>query len=170
MNWKKCRRCGLWAIRRNVVYGSGQLPADILFVGEAPGKEEDLLGEPFVGPSGRLLRRAISDALRMAGKDPENPPTIYITNIVACRPSDSRGGPNRAPIIEESNACSPRLAEIASECKPRLVVLLGKVAQRECHQMFPRALALVHPAFLLRSGGINSEGYLPFVRKLSEVL
>ncbi|GAG10072.1 unnamed protein product, partial [marine sediment metagenome] len=77
--YKNCRKCGLYEFRRKIVFGRGKVPADILFVGEAPGKSEDLIGEAFVGPSGRLLDMAIKDAAKILGI--KKPPTFYVSNV-----------------------------------------------------------------------------------------
>ncbi len=166
-SWKNCVRCGLHQHRRHVVIGEGDVPADLLLIGEGPGRSEDLLSRPFVGPSGQLLRRALRDAAHLGET---RVPSHYITNVVACRPCSGRSLGNRPPTREECGACAPRLQIIFQEVQPRCVVLLGQVARRECGRMFPRALKLVHPAYLLRTGGTASEGYLPFIRSLGEFL
>jgi DNA polymerase len=118
-----------------------------MFVGEAPGQAEDILGEPFIGASGQLLR----DAIRWAGKGMKRIP-VYITNVVACRPPQ-----NRTPRKEEIAACEPRLNEILEKVNPEAVVLLGATAKRNTSLYRGRkVLELFHPAFVLRRGGRES--------------
>ena len=120
-NWLKCTKCGLAEFRRQVVLGEGPLPADVLLVGEAPGKSEDLRGLPFVGPAGRILRLAIMDALLKLGKA-DQPRCYYITNVVACRPTEKKRGPNREPEEAELRACWPRMQLTVTLAKPRVIV------------------------------------------------
>lgn len=165
--FKRCRKCGLWKTRRKVVLGRGVIPAEVLFIGEAPGKSEDLLGQAFIGPAGRILQSAIEQVLLKLNL-PEL--TYYITNTTACRPTDKKFGPNRAPSKEEMLACWPRLQLTEQLVNPRKVILLGKVAQRSCVRHFPSAHCLVHPAYILRKGGTESMEYKTFVRELTEAL
>lgn len=160
--WKECKRCGLHRFRRNVVIGRGDVPADLLLIGEAPGKSEDLQGQPFIGPAGRLLTAALEEAgLGSVRK--------YITNTVACRPTDRKGGENRQPSPAEMRACRARITEIEQGVSPRIVVLLGKVAAGELGRVFPEAVKLVHPAYLLRLGGVGTPAYRMFVREWVEI-
>ena len=161
-----CKKCNLHKYRRKIVYGRGEIPADILFIGEGPGKSEDLIGEPFVGPSGKLLNRALQKAAEIA-KRPI--PSYYITNIVACRPTDYQGGPNRQPTEEEAWACWPRLERKKLKVKPKQIVLLGAVAKKFVLGAWPTSVCLVHPAYLLRLGGVESTQYRTFCRTLAEV-
>lgn len=112
----RCQDCGLCATRKNAVAGGGSPDAKILFVGEAPGEEEDERGSPFVGKSGSLL----NEGLRKAGISRDE---TFITNVVCCRPPG-----NRNPSEEETQACSKYLKEQMEILKPELVVVLGKVA------------------------------------------
>ena len=84
---KKCRACHLHKFRRNVVLGRGTLPADVLYIGEAPGKSEDLTGEAFVGPSGAMLDSLMLDATEQASLPAI--PRFYVVNTVLCRPTDT---------------------------------------------------------------------------------
>ncbi len=165
--WKDCERCGLHRFRRNVVIGRGAIPAKILFIGEAPGKSENLLGEPFVGPSGRILKAAIKDAAKMA--ELRKPPSYYITNVVGCRPTDRRQGENREPSKEEAWACWPRLEEIERMVHPSKIVFLGKVAFNSCRKAYPSGIHLRHPAFIARQGGVESREFLILTRSLAEI-
>lgn len=109
-----CRKCSLWRSRKNPVLGDGDLNANIVFVGEAPGYWEDIEGKPFVGSAGKLLEEAI----RKAGLSRES---VYITNIVKCRPPE-----NRDPRPEEIKACGPYLDEQLDLIKPKIIVTLGR--------------------------------------------
>lgn len=162
----KCKGCCLRQYANTIVPGRGTWPAAVLFIGEAPGKTEDCLGEAFVGPSGRLLQRAFKDAVAMGGAPV---PTFYITNVVACRPTDFIDGPNREPTSEEAIACWPRLEYTVRRVHPQQVVFLGKVAEKHLKRLFPAAHVLVHPAYVLRLGGVTSSVYRAFVRGLSVV-
>ena len=112
----KCPRCDLSLARNNVVIGSGPMDAKILLLGEAPGRNEDKQGKPFVGAAGKVLNGVLEDA--GISRD-----TVYITNAVKCRPPK-----NRVPKKEEIEACSPYLKKQLEVIAPRFVVLLGKTA------------------------------------------
>lgn len=111
-----CTKCPLARERTQVVFGVGNRDADLMFVGEAPGHDEDLQGEPFVGRAGRLLTKLIED-LGLTRED------VYITNVNKCRPPG-----NRDPRPDEVEACSPYLQEQLSHIRPRVVVTLGNFA------------------------------------------
>jgi uracil-DNA glycosylase family 4 len=113
-----CRRCPLAQQRTQVVFGRGSPTARILVVGEAPGREEDLAGQPFVGAAGQLLDRILA-AAELPMED------VFITNTVLCRPPQ-----NRQPLPEELACCRPHLERKFALLQPRLVVLLGAVALR----------------------------------------
>lgn len=113
-----CRKCGLCAGRHKVVFGVGNPDADILFVGEGPGEQEDLQGEPFVGPAGKLL----DDMLSIIDLDRTN---IYIANIVKCRPPH-----NRDPREEEQDACIGYLRKQVNLIQPKIIVCLGRIAAK----------------------------------------
>lgn len=113
----ECVRCGLCETRRNVVFGVGNRQADILFIGEGPGEQEDLKGEPFVGPAGKLL----DDMLSII--DLSRTSNCYIANIVKCRPPQ-----NRDPLQTEQDACIGYLRNQVALIKPKIIVCLGKVA------------------------------------------
>lgn len=111
-----CTRCGLCETRRNVVFGVGLRNADIMFIGEGPGEQEDIKGEPFVGPAGKLL----DDMLSIIDLDREK---CYIANIVKCRPPR-----NRDPYENEQNACVDYLRNQVALVKPKIIVCLGRIA------------------------------------------
>ena len=122
---KSCKKCRLWEMRTNVVIGKGNKNADIMFVGEAPGQQEDLQGIPFVGASGKLLDEMVkSVGLNM--KD------IYVANIVKCRPPG-----NRDPHEDEQSSCMNYLRYQFLLIKPKIVVCLGRIA----------ATAIIEPTF-----------------------
>lgn len=111
-----CTKCGLCETRHNVVFGVGNRKADILFVGEGPGEQEDLKGEPFVGPAGKLL----DDMLSIIDLDRQK---CYIANIVKCRPPH-----NRDPLEMEQDACIGYLRHQVALIKPKIIVCLGRIA------------------------------------------
>ena len=113
---KSCSRCELCKTRHNVVFGVGPKNADIMFIGEGPGEQEDLQGEPFVGPAGKLL----DDMLSIVDLSREN---CYIGNIVKCRPPG-----NRDPKEEEQEACIAYLRNQVALIKPKIIVCLGRIA------------------------------------------
>ena len=113
----QCTRCGLCDTRHNVVFGVGNEKADVMFVGEGPGEQEDLKGEPFVGPAGKLL----DDMLSIIDLDRNK--NCYIANIVKCRPPR-----NRDPLETEQEACIGYLRNQVALVKPRIVVCLGRIA------------------------------------------
>lgn len=152
-----CTGCKLAAGRTQVVFGVGDPNADLLFVGEGPGRDEDLQGEPFVGRSGRLLDRLVLEEMGLTRQQ------YYIANVVKCRPPD-----NRDPQPDEIAACRPWLERQIELIDPRVVVTLGNFATRLLldttegitklrGRTYPwRGRTLVptlHPSAVLRSGG-----------------
>ncbi len=115
-----CTRCGLCQTRHHVVFGVGKETADILFVGEGPGEQEDLKGEPFVGPAGLLL----DDMLSII--DLSRHENCYIANIVKCRPPK-----NRDPMETEQEACIGYLQEQIRLIQPKIIVCLGRIAAQK---------------------------------------
>ncbi|MHB1777772.1 MAG: uracil-DNA glycosylase [Acidimicrobiales bacterium] len=164
-----CTRCGLAAGRTQVVFGVGDPAADLMFVGEGPGREEDRRGEPFVGRSGQLLDRLMLEEL---GRDRSH---FYVANVVKCRPPQ-----NRDPRPEEIGACRPFLTAQLDLVDPVVVVTLGNFATRELlgttegiRRLRGRAypfgrghlVPTYHPAAALRSGGeVVAEMRADFVR------
>ena len=112
-----CQKCSLSSTRTNLVFGVGNEQADILFVGEGPGENEDLQGEPFVGKAGKLLDKY----LEVIGLSRQK--NVYIANIVKCRPPQ-----NRDPKDEEQEACINWLREQTRLIKPKIIVCLGRIA------------------------------------------
>ena len=152
-----CRRCGLAASRTQLVYGVGNPDARLVLVGEAPGREEDLRGEPFVGEAGRLLDRILA-AMGMRRED------VYICNVLKCRPPN-----NRDPMPEEVATCEAFLVRQIAAIEPQVIVGLGRFA---VHSLLKTRVPIsqlrgewqdyhgiplmptYHPAYLLR----NPEG------------
>jgi DNA polymerase len=130
-----CTRCDLAKSRTRVVVGEGPLDAEVMFIGEAPGKNEDLQGRPFVGRAGEVLNRLLKEIGLQRSE-------VYITNIVKSRPPG-----NRNPTKEEIMACRPWLMEQIKRINPRLMVLLGRVAA-ESFLGRPVAMAREHGRFL----------------------
>ena len=112
-----CKRCALSRIRTNIVFGEGNPKAEIVFVGEGPGSEEDRTGRPFVGRAGQLLTRIIENGMKIDRS------SVYICNIVKCRPPG-----NRTPRDDEVETCFPFLAKQIKVIKPRVIVTLGQPA------------------------------------------
>jgi len=113
---KDCLECPLGKMRKNIVLGMGNPNADIVFVGEAPGKEEDLQGLPFVGRSGKLLDKMLA-SIKLSRKD------VYILNVLKCRPPE-----NRDPSKVEIGKCEPYLKKQLEIIKPKLIVALGRIS------------------------------------------
>jgi len=111
-----CKGCELANTRKNVVFGTGSLKADIMFVGEAPGMDEDLQGLPFVGRAGQLLTKII-EAMGLSRQD------VYIANVLKCRPPD-----NRNPMPDEIMACEGYLIRQIDSIRPQVICALGKFA------------------------------------------
>ena len=149
-----CTACPLSENRTNVVFGVGNQNAEVMFIGEGPGEQEDLKGEPFVGPAGKLL----DDMLSIIDLDRSN---CYIANIVKCRPPE-----NRDPHPEESAACIEHLREQTRLLAPKIIVCLGRISAtriidpnfkvtRQHGQFIEKGGILMmgtfHPAALLRN-------------------
>ena len=113
---ENCQKCKLCKTRQNIVFGTGNKNADIMFIGEGPGADEDRLGEPFVGRAGKLMDLAF-EIVEIKRED------VYIANIVKCRPPQ-----NRNPEDDEAKACMDYLRNQVILVKPKIIVLLGSVA------------------------------------------
>lgn len=159
----QCDRCGLAGTRNHVVFGVGPEDAEILFVGEGPGQQEDLRGEPFVGPAGHLL----NDMLSIIGLGRHN---CYIANIVKCRPPQ-----NRDPAAEEQDACIGWLRMQTKMLRPKIIVCLGRIAAMKLiredfkitkeHGLWYEKggiqfMAMYHPSALLRDVSKRPETFL----------
>ena len=158
-----CRACPLCEGRHNLVFGVGNEQADLMFIGEGPGEQEDLQGVPFVGPAGKLL----DSMLEMIDLDRSK---IYIANMVKCRPPH-----NRDPQGSEMSACRPWLERQIALVNPRLIVCLGRISAaaliredfritREHGHWFDignrRILATFHPSALLRDPSRRPEAFM----------
>ena len=167
-----CRRCPLCETRNNVVFGVGPENAEVLFIGEGPGEQEDLKGEPFVGRGGKLL----DDMLELIDLDRTK---IYIANMVKCRPPK-----NRDPLETEQYACSEWLSRQIALLDPKLIVCLGRISAmkfikpdfritKEHGQWFNvdgrRVMALYHPAALLRDPNKRPETFDDLKRLQAEI-
>lgn len=151
--WKDCTLCPLSCVRRRTVFGRGNLPADILFIGEAPGPAEDSLGKPFVGPAGKVLDLIIEKTLQAL--PPEipivgrvRPPVFFISNATLCYPGRDSKGTIKSPGKEAIKACNPRLVELVQIVNPRLIVRLGNVAKsatKELVEHYP-IRSMIHPS------------------------
>jgi uracil-DNA glycosylase family 4 len=170
MDWEElqracleCRKCELADTRTHVVFGVGNREAEVMLVGEGPGEQEDLKGEPFVGRAGKLL----DDMLEMIYLDRTK---VYICNIVKCRPPM-----NRDPLNTEQDACSAWLKAQMELVRPKIVVCLGRIAAsalidpefritRQHGQWFDKDgvkyMAVYHPAALLRDESKRPETFV----------
>jgi uracil-DNA glycosylase family 4 len=159
---RQCQSCPLSETRRYVVLGSGDYPSKYLFIGEGPGRSEDLLGIAFVGEAGKLMDRMLHDA-RIDKDD------CLFTNTVLCHPTDMIGGENREPKPDEVIQCMENVLYIADLAEAKAVVFVGLVAQRYFKKSFPTGVLIQHPAFLLRTGGQHSPYYLKNIHTLEAV-
>lgn len=172
---KGCRSCPLCETRHNVVFGVGKRDADVLFIGEGPGEQEDLQGIPFVGPAGHLL----DDMMSIIDLDRGN---SYIANIVKCRPPH-----NRDPLETEQDSCIGYLRNQVALIRPKIVVCLGRIAAmrlirsdyritREHGQWVESGgiwmTAIYHPSALLRDPSKRPETFRDLMgirRKIAEI-
>jgi DNA polymerase len=156
----ECQRCPLGKLRKNLVFGEGNSNASLVFVGEAPGADEDLQGRPFVGKAGQLLTKII-EAMGMRRRD------VYICNILKCRPPG-----NRNPMPDEIARCEPFLIKQLGAIRPTVVCALGTFAARtllrkdvpitllrghfhDYHGI--KVMPTFHPAYLLRNPGAKRQ-------------
>lgn len=158
----ECTKCSLCHSRNKFVFGVGNPKADLMFIGEAPGRDEDLKGEPFVGRAGQLLDKMLA-AIELTRDQ------VYIANILKCRPPD-----NRDPLPEESEQCLPHLAEQIRLIRPKFICALGRIAAQilletktplsKLRGKFydlagTRMLATFHPAALLRNPNFKRDAW-----------
>lgn len=166
---KECKKCKLCQNRNNVVFGTGNRQASLMFIGEGPGADEDMQGIPFVGKAGKLMNMAF-EAIGLKREE------VYIANIVKCRPPG-----NRNPQDDEANACLDYLRNQVILVKPKIIVLLGSVALKNIlgkeygitasrGKWIERKGILYmptwHPAALLR----DESKKIDFIRDLQEVM
>lgn len=163
--WSRCTKCRLHKTRKMVVIGEGFSPADILFIGEGPGKTENIYGRPFIGSAGKTLREILAQAGAEAGSV-----TCFITNVVACRPCDKINSKNRPPTDDEAWACFPRLEKIYTLVRPKAVIFLGRVPERLCKKAFPEGRYIEHPASFERKGGLAGPHYRGYRQTFVDLL
>jgi len=169
---RNCHKCPLGDTRTNCVFGTGSREAELMFVGEAPGEQEDLSGTPFVGRAGQLLNKFL-EAVDIPREK------VYIANILKCRPPQ-----NRDPLPAEEDACIGYLREQVKLIRPKIIVCLGRVSAmrlikpdfritKEHGQWFKKGdflmTAVYHPAYLLRDPR-KKEDMLVDMRRLREKL
>ncbi len=171
---KQCRKCGLCQERTHVVFGVGVQNAEVMFIGEGPGMNEDLQGEPFVGRAGQLLDKML------AAVDLDRNTNIYIANIVKCRPPQ-----NRDPLPEEQDACISWLRNQTALLSPKIIVCLGRIAAAKLmnpdikitkeHGQFVKKgniwmMATLHPASLLRNPGQKPGAFDDFIKLREKIV
>jgi len=165
---KTCVRCSLAEARTNVVFGVGDPKADLMFIGEGPGADEDATGEPFVGRSGQLLTQLLKDEMSLTREQ------VYITNVVKCRPPG-----NRDPKPEEIQACDRFLVRQLQLIAPKVIVTLGNPATKTLlntttgitklrgskHEFkYPGGMATLIPTFH-PSAALRNTANLPMLRE-----
>lgn len=159
---KDCKKCELGATRTHFVFGAGNPQADLMFIGEAPGRDEDLQGKPFIGRAGQLLTLMLK-SIQLERKD------VFIANVLKCRPPK-----NRDPLQEEIDKCEPYLMKQIELINPRLIVTLGRFASSsllrtkaalgslrdEIHNYNNVPLVVTyHPAALLRNPQLKKSAW-----------
>ena len=173
--YQDCRLCELCKIRKEFVFGSGSTELGLMVIGEAPGKMENKLGVPFVGPSGAIIRRAINKVVPV-GK-------VYLANMVCCWP----GPAIKTPTTEHLIQCQPRLIAQVVIARPKAILLVGKIAEflmttqphhdflevysaplKKSHRC--RIFRVVHPAYLLRKGSEKSKDYPEFLGGIEQAI
>ena len=167
-----CTRCKLHKGRHKIVFGDGSAKAELVFIGEGPGADEDAQGLPFVGRAGKLLTQMI-EAMGLERKD------VYISNVVKCRPPQ-----NRAPEPDEVETCSPYLLRQIDVIKPKVIVCLGAVAAKTLLQTNRgitqfrgqwlewrghKLMATYHPAYLLRNPNAKREVWKDLQKVMAEL-
>ncbi len=175
-NCLKCTKCLLCETRTNVVFGAGNIKAEVMFIGEGPGEREDILASPFVGKSGKLLESMLLDI------DLDRNKNIYIANIVKCRPPQ-----NRDPLPEEQELCIDWLRNQVALLKPKIIVAVGRIAAMKIidpsikitkdHGIFYKKkkiwmMPTIHPASILRNPSQKSlvaEDLLNLKEKILEI-
>jgi uracil-DNA glycosylase len=167
-----CTRCRLAKTRTQVVYGTGNPNADLMFIGEAPGRDEDLKGEPFVGRAGQLLTDIIK-AMKLTRDD------VYIANVIKCRPPE-----NRNPEPDELDACRPYIKKQVEFIKPKVIVTLGKFGLQSLTEKAysissvrgqwleyegVKVMPTYHPAYLLRTPSAKKDVWNDMKKVMAEL-
>ena len=167
-----CQKCKLAKTRTNVVYGVGNPNADLMFIGEAPGRDEDLKGEPFVGRAGQLLTDIIK-AMKLTRDD------VYIANVIKCRPPE-----NRNPEPDELEECRPFIRRQIEVIQPKVIVTLGRIALQslmerdyavsgarghwlDFHGI--KVMPTYHPAYLLRNPAAKKDVWADMKKVMAEL-
>jgi DNA polymerase len=167
-----CQNCRLAKSRTQVVYGVGSPNADLMFIGEAPGRDEDLQGEPFVGRAGQLLTDIIK-AMKLTRDD------VYIANVIKCRPPE-----NRNPEHDEMDACRPYIRRQIEIIQPKVIVTLGRFALQSLTEKGYaisavrgqwleyngiKVMPTYHPAYLLRTPAAKKDVWADMKKVMSEL-
>jgi DNA polymerase len=167
-----CEKCNLAKTRTQVVYGVGNANADLMFIGEAPGRDEDLEGKPFVGRAGQLLTDIIK-AMTLTRDD------VYIANVIKCRPPE-----NRNPEPEELDACRPYIRRQVEIIKPKVIVTLGRFALQSLTEKAygitatrgqwldyegVKVMPTYHPAYLLRTPSAKKDVWADMKKVMAEL-
>jgi len=167
-----CEKCRLSKTRTNVVYGVGNPNADLMFIGEAPGRDEDLKGEPFVGRAGQLLTDIIK-AMKLTRDD------VYIANVIKCRPPE-----NRNPEPDELDECRPFIRRQIQLIQPKVIVTLGRFALQSLTEKGYaissargqwmeydgiKVMPTYHPAYLLRNPAAKKEVWADMKKVMAEL-
>ena len=167
-----CNQCRLAGTRTNVVFGVGNPNADLMFIGEAPGRDEDEQGEPFVGRAGQLLTDIIK-AMKLTRDD------VYIANVIKCRPPE-----NRNPEADELDACRPFIRRQVELIKPRVIVALGRFGLQSLTEKSYAITAVrgqwldyngvklmptYHPAYLLRNPAAKKDVWQDMKKVMAEL-
>jgi len=167
-----CEQCRLSKTRTQVVYGVGSPKADLMFIGEAPGRDEDLQGEPFVGRAGQLLTDIIK-AMKLTRDD------VYIANVIKCRPPE-----NRNPEPDELEACRPYIRRQVELIEPKVIVTLGRFALQSLLERTysitaargqwleyngVKVMPTYHPAFLLRNPAAKKDVWSDMKKVMGEL-
>jgi DNA polymerase len=167
-----CEKCRLSKTRTQVVYGVGNPKADLMFIGEAPGRDEDLQGEPFVGRAGQLLTDIIK-AMKLTRDD------VYIANVIKCRPPE-----NRNPEPDELDACRPYIRRQVELIQPKVIVTLGRFALQSLTEKAygitsvrgqwleyngVKVMPTYHPAYLLRNPAAKKDVWADMKKVMAEL-
>jgi len=167
-----CTQCRLAGTRKNVVFGVGNPNADLMFIGEAPGRDEDEQGEPFVGRAGQLLTDIIK-AMKLTRDD------VYIANVIKCRPPE-----NRNPEPDELDACRPYIRRQVELIQPRVIVTLGRFALQSLLEKSygitsvrgtwldyngVKVMPTYHPAYLLRTPAAKKDVWTDMKKVMAEL-
>ncbi len=166
---KNCHLCPLSKTRKNVVFGEGNKNADLMFIGEGPGANEDESGKPFVGRAGMLLTKIVENVLNLKRED------VYIANIVKCRPPN-----NRVPTLEEVTVCKPYLQEQIAMIHPKIIVALGSTSYHHLSDDYNMPISKIrgevleygdakliptyHPSYLLRNPSAKKDVFADMLK------